>query len=58
MIFGQVFKGFDVLENIAHVKTDSLDKPLKDIPLKVRVLKMSAKEIEKLGGASFLKAEK
>ena len=58
VIFGQILKGFDVLENIAHVKTDSLDKPLKDIPLKVRVLKMSAKEIEKLGGASFLKAEK
>ncbi|MFK5891477.1 MAG: peptidylprolyl isomerase [Flavobacteriaceae bacterium] len=54
MIFGQVFKGFDVLETIALVKIDSLDTPLKAIPLKVRVLKLSAKEIEKLGGASFL----
>jgi peptidyl-prolyl cis-trans isomerase B (cyclophilin B) len=54
VIFGQVFKGFDVLETIAHVKTDSLDTPLKAIPLKVRVLKLSAKEIEKLGGESFL----
>jgi len=54
VIFGQVFKGFDVLEAIAHVKTDSLDAPLKAIPLKVNVLYLSAKKIEKLGGAAFL----
>jgi len=54
VIFGQVFKGFDVLEAIAHVKIDSLDAPLKAIPLKVNVLHLSAKAIEKLGGAGFL----
>jgi peptidyl-prolyl cis-trans isomerase B (cyclophilin B) len=57
VIFGQLFKGFDVLEAIAHVRTNSLDVPLKAIPLKVDVLNLSANEIKKMGGANFLNIE-
>ena len=49
MIFGQLFKGFDVLEAIAAVETDSLDKPLTDVPMKVNVLSVTAEELEALG---------
>ncbi len=56
-IFGQIFKGFETLNAIATVPTDSLDAPLKRIPLKVRVLKVSKKELDSLGAASFLENE-
>lgn len=35
-VFGEVIKGMDVVDSIAAVKTDSLDRPLKD----VRILSM------------------
>jgi cyclophilin family peptidyl-prolyl cis-trans isomerase len=35
-VFGEVIKGFDVIDSIAIVKTDSLDRPIKD----VRIIKM------------------
>ncbi len=35
-IFGEVIKGLDVVDSIAIVKTDSLDRPLED----VRIIKM------------------
>ena len=54
-VFGQVFKGLDVLNNIATLPTDSLDTPLERVPLKVSVLELSKKELEVLGGAQFLK---
>jgi peptidyl-prolyl cis-trans isomerase B (cyclophilin B) len=49
MIFGQLFKGFDVLDNIAKVKTDSLDMPLKPIKLDVNVINLTEKELKALG---------
>lgn len=30
-VFGQVFSGFDVLDNIAEVETDSSDRPVEDV---------------------------
>ena len=54
-VFGQVFKGLDVLNNIATLPTDSLDTPLERVPLKVSVLELSKKKLEVLGGAQFLK---
>lgn len=49
MIFGQVFKGLDVLDAIAAVETDSLDKPLTDVPMEVNVLSLTAQELKDLG---------
>jgi len=45
MIFGQVFKGLEVLDAIANVETDSLDQPLVPIAMKVRVLELTEKEL-------------
>lgn len=30
-VFGQVYEGLDIVDEIASVKTDSMDKPLKDV---------------------------
>ncbi|MEZ5042116.1 MAG: peptidylprolyl isomerase [Saprospiraceae bacterium] len=49
MIFGQVFKGLDVLDAIAAVETDSLDTPLIPIPLTVNVLSLTTAELLDLG---------
>ncbi|RBL93174.1 peptidylprolyl isomerase [Chitinophaga flava] len=38
-VFGQVIKGLDVIDKIAAVKTDSLNRPLQDVPMKVRVIR-------------------
>lgn len=49
MIFGKVFKGMDVVDAIANVKTDSTDTPLKPIRLDVNVINLTAGELRKLG---------
>ncbi len=49
MIYGQVFKGMDVVDAIVKVETDSLDAPLETIPLEVKVIEMTASEIEGYG---------
>jgi peptidyl-prolyl cis-trans isomerase B (cyclophilin B) len=49
MIFGQMFKGFDVLDNIAAVEIDSTDTPLFDVPMEVNVLSLTMEELETLG---------
>lgn len=49
MIFGQMFKGFDVLDAIAKVPTDSTDQPLEDIPMKVEVVNLTLSELNDLG---------
>lgn len=49
MIFGQVFKGLDVLDAIAKVETDSLDQPLVDVTMEVRVVNMTAEELTAAG---------
>lgn len=38
-VFGRVIKGLDVLDKIADVETNPGDRPKKDIPMKVRVIK-------------------
>ncbi|MFB6455693.1 peptidylprolyl isomerase [Chitinophaga sp. Hz27] len=38
-VFGQVIKGMDVIDKIAAEKTDSHDRPVKDIPMKIRLKK-------------------
>lgn len=32
-VFGQVFEGLDIVDAIAHAKTNSMDKPLEDIKM-------------------------
>lgn len=49
MIFGQVFKGMDVLDAIAKVATDTLDQPLERVSMKVNAIKMNAKELLEAG---------
>ncbi|HVI44105.1 MAG TPA: peptidylprolyl isomerase [Chitinophaga sp.] len=38
-VFGQVIKGMEVIDKIAALKTDSHDRPLQDVPMKIRVVK-------------------
>ena len=45
VIFGQLFNGFDVLEHIANMKTDTLDLPLTPITMEVNTIKLSKKEL-------------
>jgi peptidyl-prolyl cis-trans isomerase B (cyclophilin B) len=53
-VFGQLFKGFKVLEKIATLPTDSLDNPLNKVSIKVSTLKLTKKELVEHGGVSFL----
>ena len=48
-VFGQVFKGLEVLEAIATQTTDSLDAPLTRVPLTVSVVHLSKTELEAAG---------
>lgn len=38
-VFGEVVSGMDVVDKIAAVKTDGNDRPVVDIPMKIRILK-------------------
>lgn len=38
-VFGQVVKGLDVIDKIATVKTDANDRPVADVPMKIRLMK-------------------
>jgi len=51
-VFGQVFKGMDIVDAITAVKTDSLDAPLSPISLKVSVIQLTAKELKEKGFTS------
>lgn len=50
-VFGQVFKGMDVVDAIVAVKTDSTNTPLAPIKLDVNVINLTAGELKKLGYA-------
>jgi peptidyl-prolyl cis-trans isomerase B (cyclophilin B) len=38
-IFGQVIAGMEVIDKIADLKTDGNDRPLTDVPMKIRLVK-------------------
>lgn len=38
-VFGQVIKGMEVIDKIATVKTDSHNRPLENVPMKIRVIR-------------------
>jgi len=48
-IFGQVFKGMNVVDAIVSVKTDSTDTPLTPIKLDVNVIQLTAKQLKEKG---------
>jgi peptidyl-prolyl cis-trans isomerase B (cyclophilin B) len=48
-VFGQVFKGMDVVDQIVAVQTDSLDAPLSPIKLDVNVIELNADQLKELG---------
>jgi len=48
-VFGQVFKGMDIVDQIVSVKKDSTDTPLSPIKLDVNVVNMSDAELKKNG---------
>lgn len=49
VIFGQVFKGLDVLHKIATVETDSLNKPIERVSLEINILELTATELAENG---------
>ncbi len=48
-VFGQVFKGMDVVDAIVAVKTDSTDTPLSPIALNVNILQLTEKQLKVKG---------
>ncbi len=48
-VFGQVFKGMDVIDAIVAVKTDSTNTPLTPITLDINVINLTADELKKQG---------
>ena len=54
-VFGQLFKGFEVLNKIATLPTDSLDSPIDRVSIRVSTRRVTKKELTQLGGFSFLK---
>ncbi len=48
-IFGQVFKGMDVVDAIVSVKKDSTNTPLSPIKLDVNIIQLTAKQLKELG---------
>jgi len=48
-IYGHVFHGMEVIDNIVMEPTDSIDEPITKIMMDVNVIKMTKKEIEAKG---------
>lgn len=48
-VFGQVFKGMDVVDAIVAVKTDSTDTPFSPITLDVNVIQLTEKQLKDKG---------
>jgi peptidyl-prolyl cis-trans isomerase B (cyclophilin B) len=52
-VFGKVIAGLDVIDRIAEVKTDSNNRPIEDVTVKISVEEMSKKKITKLYGYQY-----
>jgi cyclophilin family peptidyl-prolyl cis-trans isomerase len=57
-VFGQVVDGMEVVDRIAALPTDSLDRPLEDMRFFVEITEMDKTEIEQLFGYHFIQNEK
>ncbi|WP_422003969.1 peptidylprolyl isomerase [Roseivirga pacifica] len=49
MIYGQVIKGMDLVDEMVKVPTDSIDQPLTPITLDVNVIEMTKGQLKALG---------
>jgi peptidyl-prolyl cis-trans isomerase B (cyclophilin B) len=54
-VFGEVFKGVEVIDTIAKQPRDQRDRPTKNIPMQVKVEKMKKKKITKKYGYVYKK---
>ena len=54
-VYGQVFKGMDVVDQIVNVKKDSTNTPYDPIKLDVNIVNMSAADLKKNGYSEVLK---
>lgn len=45
-VFGEVLAGMDIAEQIATVTKDSRDRPIENIPMKVKIVEMDRKKFE------------
>jgi peptidyl-prolyl cis-trans isomerase B (cyclophilin B) len=52
-VFGKVIKGLEVIDKIAAVKKDGMDRPLEDVRMTVTVEEMKKSKIEKLYGYKY-----
>lgn len=46
-VFGEIFKGLEVVDLIAQVQTGAQDKPIENIEIDINVLEMTAKQLKK-----------
>lgn len=52
-VFGQVIQGLDVVDKIAKVPKDARDRPLANVPMKMKVEHLRKKKITKLYGYQY-----
>jgi cyclophilin family peptidyl-prolyl cis-trans isomerase len=52
-VFGEVIQGIGVLDSIASQKTNAANRPLKNISMRIEVVKMSKKKISKIYGYTY-----
>lgn len=52
-VFGKVIKGLEIIDIIAGVQKDPVDKPIEDVPMFISVEEMSKNKIEKLYGYKY-----
>ncbi|GAB4125430.1 MAG: peptidylprolyl isomerase [Raineya sp.] len=57
-VFGEMLKGFEVLDTIAAQATNEQNRPLKDIKMNISVKKMKRKGIQKLYNYQYYQVEK
>ena len=52
-VFGQVIDGIEIIDEVAAMATDQTDKPLNEVRMQVRVIKMSKDEIQRTYNYKF-----
>lgn len=57
-VFGKVIKGFEVIDKIANVPKDGMDRPLSNVKMEILVEKISKKKISSEYGYQFPKEDK
>lgn len=49
-VYGKVIRGMDVVNKIAHVPRDAKDEPVTPVTLKIRIVKVNSKKVDRLRG--------